>query len=88
MKKRKETSGMRAEREILADFSRTCEGCEHVKSVPWPVKGSYSKETVAYRCFAPGPRQGYHIGTSRFLPYIPAWCPEMEARQGEETHNA
>lgn len=65
-----------------ADFSRTCKGCEHVKSELWPVKGSYSKETTAYRCFAPGPCQGYHIGTDHFLPYIPAWCPLME--QGKE----
>lgn len=63
---------------ILADFSRTCECCEDVKTVPWPVKGSYSKETVAYRCFAPGPCQGYHVGTTRPLPYVPAWCPKME----------
>ena len=33
---------------------------------------------TAYRCFAPGPHRGYHIGTERLLPYIPAWCPERK----------
>ena len=66
-----------------ADWSRTCEGCRYVETVMWPVKGSYSKETEAYRCNAPGPHQGYHIGTGVFLPYVPAWCPEMEARKGD-----
>lgn len=63
---------------VLADFSRTCEGCEHIRATPWPVKGSYRKETVAYRCFAPGPRKGYHMGTIHLFPYIPAWCPKLE----------
>lgn len=61
-----------------ADFSRTCKGCEYIQTGPWPVKGSYSEETIAYRCFAPGPHQGYHIGTTYLLPYVPAWCPLME----------
>lgn len=61
-----------------ADFSRTCEGCEYIRTEPWPVKGSYSKQTVAFRCFAPGPQQGYHMGTTHFFPYVPAWCPKME----------
>lgn len=58
-----------------ADWSRTCEGCEHVKSEPW------AKGKTAFRCFAPGPCRGYHIGTERFLPYIPAWCPKMERKK-------
>lgn len=64
--------------EIRADFSATCEGCESVWTEPWPVKGSYREEVTAYRCGAPGPCQGYHIGTVHFLPYIPAWCPKMK----------
>lgn len=67
-----------------ADFSRTCAGCEHIKTEPWPLKGSYRKETVAYRCFAPGPRRGYHMGTGRLLPYIPAWCPLMQEKAVKE----
>lgn len=60
-----------------ADWSRTCEGCAYVRTEPWPVKGSYRETATAYRCGAPGTHQGYHIGTERFLPYIPAWCPKM-----------
>lgn len=30
-----------------ADFSRTCEGCEHVVTEPW------AKDILSYRCFAP-----------------------------------
>lgn len=63
---------------MCADFSRTCKGCEHVVTVPWPVKGSYSKETVAFRCFAPGPWKGRVVGIEVFEPYVPAWCPKME----------
>ena len=59
-----------------ADFSRTCEGCAYIQTVLWLVKGSYSETAVAYRCFAPGPYQGYHMGTHRLLPYVPAWCPK------------
>ena len=66
-----------------ADWSRTCKGCRCVETVMWPVKGSYSKETEAYRCNAPGPHQGYHIGTGVFLPYVPAWCPEIQKGTGD-----
>ena len=65
-----------------ADWSRTCEGCRYVVTTPWPVKGSYSEETVAFRCNAPGPHEGYHIGTGHPLPYVPAWCPEMRKGAG------
>lgn len=68
-------------REILADLSGTCEGCESVWTELWPVKGSYREEVTAYRCGEPGPCQGYHIGTVHFLPYIPAWCPKMEEKK-------
>ena len=44
-----------------ADWSRTCKGCRYVETVMWPVKGSYSKETEAYRCNAPGPHQGFMV---------------------------
>lgn len=30
-----------------ADFSHTCEGCEHVVTEPW------AKDIISYRCFAP-----------------------------------
>lgn len=71
-----------SKREILADFSRTCEGCEHAITEPWPVKGSYSEETVAFRCFANGPRKGRVVGIGMFEPYVPAWCPKMEQERG------
>ena len=57
-----------------ADFTRTCEGCPHIRSEEWD-----KKERMAFRCFAPGPNQGYAIGIERLLPYIPAWCPLQEA---------
>lgn len=63
-----------------ADFSRTCKGCEHLRTELWPVMGSYKAETKAYRCFAPGPYQGRHMGTKRLEPYVPAWCPKMEEK--------
>lgn len=63
-----------------ADFSRTCKGCECVRSVPWPVKGRYSEETIAFRCFAPGKHKGTVIGIERLVPYIPAWCPLMQEK--------
>ena len=64
-----------------ADFSRTCEGCEHIRTEPWPVKGSYSEKTIAFRCFAPGKRKGYHMGTTYLFPYIPASCPKMQRKE-------
>lgn len=60
-----------------ADWSRTCEGCQHVITEPW------TKGLTAYRCNAPGKHKGYHIGAGRFLPYVPAWCPEMEKKSSE-----
>lgn len=64
-----------------SDFTRTCEGCEYVRTEPWTKRGSYLEEVTAYRCFGPGPCQGYHIGTEHFLPYVPAWCPKMTQKQ-------
>lgn len=52
-------------------YGRTCEGCEHVIAEKW-VKGK-----TAHRCNAPGPCRGYVAGQAYFLPYIPAWCPEL-----------
>ncbi len=57
-----------------ADYTRTCEGCRHVRVELW------ARGEIGYRCFAPGAHQGYHIGTGRFLPYVPAWCPEKLKR--------
>jgi len=54
-----------------ADFSHTCEGCEHVVLETW------GKGTPSYRCFAPGVCRGYIVGIERFNPYIPAWCPKI-----------
>lgn len=61
-----------------ADWSRTCEGCAHIKVEPAAKDGTW------YRCFAPGPRCGYVVSdyAGRFLPYVPAWCPMM--REGAE----
>ena len=52
-------------------YGRTCEGCEHVIAEKW-VKGK-----TAHRCNAPGPCRGYVVGQEHFIPYIPAWCPEL-----------
>ena len=66
-----------------ADFSRTCEGCKYIRTEIWKM-GTSLKEVEAYRCFAPGPRKGYHMGTERLFPYIPAWCPKIEEQEGED----
>lgn len=63
---------------IGADFSRTCEGCEHVATEPW------AKGQTSYRCFAEGRCKGYTVGIERFLPYVPAWCPKMERKERDE----
>lgn len=34
-----------------ADYTRTCEGCEHVVFEKW------AKDKLAYRCFAPGRKE-------------------------------
>ena len=47
-----------------ADFSHTCEGCEHVVTEPW------AKDIISYRCFAPGRCKGRVVGVKRFDPYI------------------
>lgn len=65
-----------------ADWSRTCEGCEYIQLVPWPKKGNCCENVPAFCCFAPGPCRGYHMGTERLLPYIPAWCPKKNALAG------
>lgn len=64
-----------------ANFSRTCEGCGYIRTERWPVKVSYSETTIAFRGFALGPRRGYHMGTARLLPYVPAWCPKMQGKE-------
>lgn len=61
---------------VGADFTRTCEGCEHVVAEPW------SKDTLSYRCFAPGRCKGRVVGVKRFDPYIPAWCPKLSKNGG------
>ena len=63
---------------IGADFSRTCEGCEHIITEPG------GKGRKVFRCFAEGPYKGYTVGFDRFLPYIPAWCPKMERKERDE----
>ena len=62
-----------------ADWSRTCEGCAHIRTE------SAAKAGTWHRCFAPGPRCGYVVSDSagRFLPYVPAWCPLMQGKEGE-----
>lgn len=63
-----------------ADFSHTCEGCEHVVTEPW------AKDIISYRCFAPGRCKGRVVGVKRFDPYIPAWCPKLErSREMDKT---
>ena len=63
-------------REMNADFSHTCEGCEHVVTEPW------AKDIISYRCFAPGRCKGRVVGVKRFDPYIPAWCPKLKKNGG------
>lgn len=63
-------------RGVGADFSRTCEGCAHITAE------DAGKGQLWHRCSAPGPRRGYTVSTAgRFLPYVPAWCPLMEANK-------
>lgn len=62
--------------EMNADFSHTCEGCEHVVTEPW------AKDIISYRCFAPGRCKGRVVGVKRFDPYIPAWCPKLKKNGG------
>lgn len=57
-------------RTVKCDYSRTCEGCEYIRTEEWTPNKS------AFRCFAPGRTCGYVVGVERFLPYIPAWCPK------------
>lgn len=45
---------------VGADFTRTCEGCEHVVAEP------LTKGNLSYRCFAPGRCKGYTVGLKRF----------------------
>ena len=61
-----------------ADWSRTCEGCAHIVNEPGP------KDTLWARCFAPGPRRGYVVANEHFLPYVPAWCPLMQGKEGDD----
>lgn len=56
-------------------YGCTCEGCEHVISEEW------AKGKTAYRCNMTGPRKGYVVGQTYFLPYIPAWCPKPEIQK-------
>lgn len=63
---------------VRADYSRTCEGCGHVVTEPWP------RGQTGFRCDAPGPCRGYLIGIGRFLPYIPAWCQFLEKESRRE----
>lgn len=65
---------------VYADFSRTCEGCEHLEREEW------TKDKTAYRCGAPGRCKGYLVGVKRFNPYIPAWCPKLiKEREAKRT---
>ena len=66
--------------EMRADYTRTCEGCPHIKVESW------TKDKPCFRCFAPGRCQGYVVGVERYLPYVPAWCPMMK-EDGKCTKN-
>lgn len=56
-----------------------CKGCAHIVNEPGP------KGALWARCFAPGPHCGYVMSDSagRFFPYVPAWCPLMQGKEGE-----
>jgi len=58
-------------KQVRADFSRTCKGCNHV------VDESAGKGKMWAKCTAPGPHQGRVVGNGQFPPYVPAWCPLM-----------
>lgn len=76
MKSRSEQPGEKSQpKQCLADFSRSCEGCENVRAESW------GGGKICYRCFGPGRYKGYVVGVERFKPYIPAWCP----KKGEVT---
>ena len=53
-----------------ADFSHTCEGCEHVVTEPW------AKDIISYRCFAPGRCKGRVVGVKVY--------PGMVSKTGKE----
>ena len=59
-------------------FGHSCDGCEAI------VKEMWAKEKTRFRCNAPGPFKGYIVGTKRFMPYIPAWCPKLKEK-GDDT---
>lgn len=68
---------------MTADYTRTCEGCEHIRT----ERGAKAEEVIA-RCFAPGWKRGsivsdmgMNILPRRFLPYVPAWCPLMQEKE-------
>ena len=59
--------------EARADFSGTCEGCREIVIEP------VGRDETWARCFAPGWCRGRVVGKNgRMLPYVPAWCPEMQ----------
>lgn len=55
-----------------ADFSHTCEGCEHVVTEPVGER-HYLLSVLCSR-----QSKGRVVGVKRFDPYIPAWCPKLE----------
>lgn len=55
-----------------ADFSHTCEGCEHVVTEPW------AKDIISYRCFAPGRCKGRKVRTQLGADCTPAEKVEIE----------
>lgn len=59
-----------------ADFTRTFEGCQNIR------KEEQSLGTC-FRCGAPGRFHGYVVGEKRFLPYVPAWCPERKGNNDD-----
>lgn len=61
-----------------ADWTRTCEGCAYIVMEPGP------KGALWARCFAPGRCKGYVVGNKHFLPYVPAWCPLMQGKEGDD----
>lgn len=62
-----------------ADFSGTCEGCEYA------IAEDAGRDELWYRCNTPGPRKGYTVSVAgHFLPYVPAWCPLMAEKEGEQ----
>ena len=72
--------------EIQKRACSECPAAEYCKNSPLnfctEVLYAWAKDTLSYRCFAPGRCKGRVVGVKRFDPYIPAWCPKLSKNGG------